>query len=1024
RDFSFADEVPIRYGNEVVARDLDGDGLNDVSFGTLAGYVYDAAFAIILEKLGIWRDYVVPLPPLYGYQTTAILDIREAWRYEPVALVWPGLDPFGDYVVLQYDYHSHGTFCASTAAGRDFLAQTGYGVKSISGQAPVAKIASSPALYYGTVAVSVYFFSGFDLDTPYGVGSVYIWPTLLTNPWIAFEGWTWSWVYTGYHQADITSNSYGASGWALWGWNTGLDPSSIIFDYTILVSGTLHFVAVGNGGPGSGTIATPGSSTLAVGVGAATEFTYRPAYLYHWPGSSRRIISWSNRGPTELGVVKPDIAAVGSFAWAIGRTWDALNNLYVPRQLRGNGSFALFSGTSQATPMVAGASALVVSAYKATRGGRIPAPLLKTIIMNYAYDMGFDEISQGTGFVNAYAAVEALVNNYPLVYSTSILGDLLSEMGASLESITYGGVVSEPYWFEPKIFIPAIRPGTLARRPLTVVGSGSYRAYAVRLEKVAEIPLCNIVTLNINPPIIVECTGDQINLNITAATVLGHLALNRTVLEEFDFFEIEVVFPFEYFETGGRTAPINVIIPTTVLELAYWIDTDADGVFSWLETGRIYYDIRRANAVRIQMSRLREQLEEIEKLSRVYMGVDPDPLPKHVVVRLGVSGAAFRGILPVRARLVGYKLVEWSGVSVSPSRFTVTSGGSRTVNVVVRAPTTPGFYSGYVVVEETTRGFKYLVPVSFFVPIELRSTAPFTLTPYSETTVRRNTHLRGAFDYTWRYESGDWRVFKVVIPSTMRRIWALGLRVTWPVHEKPEFASNIDVHFYGSYTYYMVDDETNRVYTYTVTGVQLGAELTRDPRGGGGYNPVTFWDSHLPGDSIIVAPVSGPGVYRVVVRNIQFRGVCYEEPFTLTITPVTLSTSLVYRPRTRTAVFTVTITAADSVYLPSSVSALPDGVYRPLDSDEMYYIEDLSALGLSISVGTPTETPTTYRVTVTVVLGENVPLGYYIVPLDASMKMKVTTVGWINVTRTVYFEWTSIPIYLKFTVTQDRVTPG
>ncbi|MEM5833707.1 MAG: hypothetical protein QXF04_04165, partial [Candidatus Aenigmatarchaeota archaeon] len=97
---------------------------------------------------------------------------------------------------------------------------------------------------------------------------------------------------------------------------------------------------------------------------------------------------------------------------------------------------------------------------------------------------------------------------------------------------------------------------------------------------------------------------------------------------------------------------------------------------------------------------------------------------------------------------------------------------------------------------------------------------------------------------------------------------------------------------------------------------------------------------------------------------------------------------------------------------------------RPLDSDEMYYIEDLSALGLSISVGTPTETPTTYRVTVTVVLGENVPLGYYIVPLDASMKMKVTTIGWINVTRTVYFEWTSIPIYLKFTVTQDRVTPG
>ena len=204
-DFSFADEVPAYYGNEIIAKDLNGDGLNDYSVGTLAGYVYDAAFAIILEKLSFLSEYILPLPPLSGYATVDFVDIHDVWEYEPVAMVWPGLDPYGDYVVIEYDYNSHGTFCANTAAGRDYYAQTGYGVRSIAGQAPGTKIAASPALYYGTVAVSVYFFSGFDLLTPYGDGSVYMWPTLLTNPWIAFEGWNWSWEYVGKHQVDITS---------------------------------------------------------------------------------------------------------------------------------------------------------------------------------------------------------------------------------------------------------------------------------------------------------------------------------------------------------------------------------------------------------------------------------------------------------------------------------------------------------------------------------------------------------------------------------------------------------------------------------------------------------------------------------------------------------------------------------------------------------------------------------------------------------------------------------------------------
>jgi hypothetical protein len=83
-DFSFADETPIKYGSEIIARDLDGDGLNDYSIGTLAGYVYDAAFAIILEKTGTWKSIIPKIPPMRGYSTTGPIEV---WSGEPIALI-------------------------------------------------------------------------------------------------------------------------------------------------------------------------------------------------------------------------------------------------------------------------------------------------------------------------------------------------------------------------------------------------------------------------------------------------------------------------------------------------------------------------------------------------------------------------------------------------------------------------------------------------------------------------------------------------------------------------------------------------------------------------------------------------------------------------------------------------------------------------------------------------------------------------------------------------------------------------
>ncbi|MEM4844407.1 MAG: hypothetical protein QXQ93_01720 [Ignisphaera sp.] len=93
-------------------------------------------------------------------------------------------------------------------------------------------------------------------------------------------------------------------------------------------------------------------------------------------------------------------------------------------------------------------------------------------------------------------------------------------------------------------------------------------------------------------------------------------------------------------------------------------------------------------------------------------------------IRIGVSGATYRGILPMKARLIRYSTTAWRDITVSPSM--VVSRGRATVAVMIITGIHPGFYSGYVVVEETTRGLKYLIPISYFVPIDLTLYRPTT----------------------------------------------------------------------------------------------------------------------------------------------------------------------------------------------------------------------------------------------------------------------------------------------------------
>ncbi|MEU6143871.1 S8 family serine peptidase [Streptomyces sp. NPDC047081] len=147
-------------------------------------------------------------------------------------------------------------------------------------------------------------------------------------------------------------------------------------------TGTLFVIAAGNSGPFNETIGTPGIADSALTVGAVDK--------------SDNLASFSSRGP-RLGDygVKPEITAPGvniTAARAAGTTMGTPVDDH----------YTTASGTSMATPHVAGAAALVAEAHPDWTGAQIKADLASTAKTMTAAT----PFQQGDGRVDAVRAVE------------------------------------------------------------------------------------------------------------------------------------------------------------------------------------------------------------------------------------------------------------------------------------------------------------------------------------------------------------------------------------------------------------------------------------------------------------------------------------------------------------------------------------------------------------------------------------------------------------------------------------------
>jgi Subtilase family len=353
-DHSFADEKPVSKSSPASYRDMNGDGLTDLSGGLLY-YISDGETRIP----GGLSSFLGPDTPAPGSGDL---------------LAWTG----------DYDpgIEGHGTLTASNVAGQavingkapsfeDLPTRDGRVPGMVIGGSPKAKLAPYGDIYFS-----------FDFSTQFGY-----------------------FLSTG-RGIDVTSNSYGNSDRD----NDGYDAASQEADIIHAGGRTTPLFSTGNGAPGYATVTGP-SPSAGIKVGASTQFG-----ATGWDSIARigqvtddDVIEWSNRGPAATGANGVDVVADG--AYSSGDT--TLNSI-----LDGDTAWVTWGGTSRSSPVAASATALVYQAYRKAHPGAVPAGFYDTarsILKSSADDLGYDAFTQGSGSVDAGRAVKAAAGAAPAV---------------------------------------------------------------------------------------------------------------------------------------------------------------------------------------------------------------------------------------------------------------------------------------------------------------------------------------------------------------------------------------------------------------------------------------------------------------------------------------------------------------------------------------------------------------------------------------------------------------------------------
>lgn len=758
-DYDFRDEKPLTradvnnpatYNNMIAYRDVNGDGLADIS----GGMVYFIG------------DGVTPIP-------------ASDWMYGDLT---PGN---GDLVAISgstFDRsYSHGTQCASNIVGQgrtnamlptfSDLPGDGKPAGAVYGMAPDAKVVNVSDIYinHEPSTIDAYLFAavgydacdqtGYDLNTG---GSC-----------------------TDSDAIQIATNSYGASDEDNDGWDyRGQIASQVQRWY----GPSLQFLfSTGNGAPAYGTAAPPSPDT-GIAVGASTEFgstgwdsiTSTTQILFN------DVIPFSNRGPSARGTNGVDVVAGGAYAagdeelnyYSIS-TWGAPD---------GNSSWVSWGGTSRSAPVAGGVLALIYQAYKDANGDWPSHDVAKAIFKASATDLNYDTFTQGAGSVNADRGTAVAGGLYGIFATPDEWdpGDYRGDDYPGFAHIAYPG---DTFTQTVTVHNPGAQAITapVAAEELKLVGSEEFN-YTVTPQMIAAESAYGAANRDN------FYKAFNFFIPITATAGVDNAWYNVDIPAGTDLMIVRQIFPYSQFDVNGDYTWDQRYYLTVYNwkdvngDGNLWEDKNANGVVNFIndssvtlidDGSELLWDDPRTELDRWEFNRFgysrpggnTYELWVHDPLERMEDGL-------FIGVRHLYNSRATNITTTLQYRIEFYQKQAVPWLTTDTASVVVPAGGTATFVVTATVPNAmpPGLYQAglYLADPGATVGAEQYEANTTVIPVVLNVAADFTAgmplggaasAAYDADRLYNNGVVRGFFDWTWRAESGDWRFFFTDIPD-------------------------------------------------------------------------------------------------------------------------------------------------------------------------------------------------------------------------------------------------------------------
>lgn len=895
-DYDFRDEKPLTkadvtdlgatYNNMVSYRDLDADGLADISGG-------------MLYFIGNGATCIPAMDWIYGCGAFG-------------ALLVPGN---GDLVAFSggsFDReYSHGTQIASNIAGQgvvsgllpQFNDLPGDGVPdyAIQGMAPDAKLVNVSDIYYNfeSSLIDAYFFAAVGYDR------------------CDQTGYNW---YTGGGCGDtdpiqVTNNSYGNSDQDNDGWDF---LGQLVTQIQYFDAPYLQFMfSTGNGAPGYGTAAPPSPAT-GIAVGASTEFgsTGWDSITSTTQIMNNDVIPFSNRGPSARGTTGVDVVAGGAYAaGAEELNYYAITTWGTPD---GNRSWNSWGGTSRSAPVAAGVLALIYGAYKDANGDWPDAATAQSLLMSTATDLNYDTFTQGSGSVNA-------------------------DRGTAVAAGLYGLYMKEVPAWQPgdyrgddfPAFAHVVYAGESYTRAFTIVNSG-VQTITAGLDD-TELLLINsqTQTMTITPEMVAaeSVFGPEDSDNFYKAfnfflpiTATDSVILanpdwaNIVVPADADLMIVRLMYPYDEFDVDGDyTADnrfyLNVYNWDDVNgDNDVWEDKNSNGVVNFInshditlidggdelvwddpateldqwEFGRFGYHRPTGNTLEMWVQDPAERM-----LDGLFIG-----LRHHPAARADITT-----VLNFRIEFYREEDVTWLSTSTSSVQVPPGDEASFVATVDVPADMPTGMYQAAIEVSDP--GWMTYTEATTVIPVALAVVEAFSdgltlggYTSYNYDLDRpyNNGAVRGLHDWSWRPESGDWRFFMtdVINQAAVADVFPAGtqfiVRDDW---EAPAPWTDIDSIVLGPTpsslgNTFFGDFEDPAVFGPYVLDT-VGKSVNTNVAAG-----IWLFDTATGGPTEFVAAPLQDGLHAFLAHNVLFDGTQHDVVFTKTIgTAAVAPTSLI-----------------------------------------------------------------------------------------------------------------------------------